>query len=156
MNTECAEHLKQTPSTELEGELRAEADACWSVVGKTSHQRWTWYALDRSSGRISAYQIGKHPDEMCKRLIGMWAIFPIRWSYTDNWQRDAKVIPVSQYRIGKDTTWKIERTNLNVCTHLKCLHRKTICFSKSETIHDNVIGLYINRHAYKGSDGKVA
>ena len=156
MNTAFAEQLKQTSSVGLEVEIRVEADEFWSYVGKKSNQRWTWYALDRASGRILAYQIGKRSDEMCERLIGKLAIFPIRWYYTDNWQSYAKAIPASQHRIGKDNTWKIERTNLNFRTHLKRLHRKTICFSKSETIHDNVIGMYINRHYYKGSYGKIA
>ncbi|MDR1582354.1 MAG: IS1 family transposase, partial [Prevotellaceae bacterium] len=39
-------------------------------------------------------------------------------------------------------TWKIERKNLNFRTHLKRLNRKTVCFSKNEQIHDNVIGMY--------------
>jgi len=29
------------------------------------------------------------------------------------------------------------------------LTRKTICFSKSETVHDNVIGMYIERYYYR-------
>jgi IS1 transposase len=44
--------------------------------------------------------------------------------------------------IGKDNTWKIERKNLNFRTHIKRLNRKTICCSKNEKIHDNVIGKY--------------
>ena len=52
-------------------------------------------------------------------------------------------------------TWKIERKNLNFRTHIKRLNRKTICFSKSEQIHDNVIGTYIETFYYKtGTYGK--
>jgi insertion element IS1 protein InsB len=156
VNTEFAEQLKQTPSHELEVEIRVEADEFWSFVEKKSNQRWTWYALDRASGRILAYQIGKRTDDMFRQLFDKLAIFPIRRYYTDNWQSYSKVIPAAQHRIGKDNTWKIERTNLNFRTHLKRLHRKTICFSKNETIHDNVIGMYINCHYYQGSYGKVA
>jgi hypothetical protein len=29
------------------------------------------------------------------------------------------------------------------------LNRKTICFSKNEQIHDNVIGMYIEKYYYK-------
>lgn len=156
MNVELAEQLKQSPSHELEVEIRVEADEMWGFVEKKSNQRWLWYALDRSSGRILAYQIGKRTDDMFKQLFDKLSLFPIRWYYTDNWQSYSKIIPASQHRIGKDNTWKIERTNLNFRTHLKRLHRKTICFSKNETIHDNVIGMYINRHYYQGSYGKVA
>jgi insertion element IS1 protein InsB len=53
------------------------------------------------------------------------------------------------HRVGKQNTWKIERKNLNFRTHLKCLARRTICFSKSELIHDNVIGMYIETYYYR-------
>ena len=125
-------------------------------MGDKSNQRWTWYALERESGRILAYQIGKRTDEMGKRLIEKLSIFPIRAYYTDNWQSYSKAIPALQHHIGKDNTWKIERTNLNFRTHLKRLHRKTICFSKNEAIHDKVIGMYINRSYYQGSSKQVA
>ena len=54
-----------------------------------------------------------------------------------------------KHRIGKKNTWKIERKNLNFRTHLKRLARRTICFSKSEIVHDNVIGMYIEKYYYK-------
>lgn len=54
------------------------------------------------------------------------------------------------YIIGKNNTWRIERRNLNFRIHIKRLNRKTICFSKDEDIHDNVIGMcmYINRYYF--------
>ncbi|OWY19641.1 hypothetical protein BVG80_17860 [Sphingobacteriales bacterium TSM_CSM] len=50
---------------------------------------------------------------------------------------------------GKANTRKIERKNLNFRTHIKRLQRKTICFSKNEQIHDNVIGLHIETYYFK-------
>ena len=38
-----------------------------------------------------------------------------------------------------------ERKNLNLRTWVKRLARKIICFSKSEKMHDIVIGLLINK-----------
>ncbi|MBK7476408.1 MAG: hypothetical protein IPN74_08260 [Haliscomenobacter sp.] len=51
--------------------------------------------------------------------------------------------------IGKDNTWRIERENLNFLTHLKRPSRRTICFSKNETIHDNILGMNMERYYYK-------
>ena len=130
-------------------EIRTEADEFWSYVGDKSNQRWTWYVIERESGIILAHQNGKRTDVVCAQLMEKLRVFPIRYYYTDNWQSYAKCIPPAQHRIGKDNTWKIERTNLNFRTHLKRLHRKTICFSKKDTMHDKVIGLYIERHYYK-------
>jgi insertion element IS1 protein InsB len=130
-------------------ELRTEADEFWSYVEKKSNQRWTWYAIDRSNGVILAHQNGRRTDEMCEQLVAKLDMFPIAAYYTDDWQSYSKYIPDDQHYIGKKDTWKIERSHLNFRTHLKRLHRKTLCFSKNEDIHDNVIGLYIEQHYYK-------
>ncbi|WP_218190125.1 IS1 family transposase, partial [Plesiomonas shigelloides] len=37
---------------------------------------------------------------------------------------------------------------LNLRTHLKRLTRRTICFSKSEEMHDKVIGWYLTINHY--------
>ncbi|MBD2367916.1 transposase, partial [Leptolyngbya sp. FACHB-161] len=42
----------------------------------------------------------------------------------------------------------IERKHLTLRTRIKRLARKTICFSKTEKMHDTVIGLFINRHEF--------
>ncbi|PID49798.1 MAG: IS1 family transposase, partial [Proteobacteria bacterium] len=42
-----------------------------------------------------------------------------------------------------------ERQNLNFRTRIKRLTRKTIGFSKSEEIHDKVIGEFINREFFQ-------
>jgi insertion element IS1 protein InsB len=78
-------------------------------------------------------------------------LFPISVYHTDDWGSYSKYIPPNKYQIEKDKTWKIERRNLNFRTHIKRLNRKTICFSKNEQIHDNVIGMYIERFYYLSS-----
>ncbi|WP_228408424.1 IS1 family transposase, partial [Photobacterium damselae] len=50
--------------------------------------------------------------------------------------------------IGKRYTQRIERTNLTLRSRLKRLVRKTIGFSKSEEMHDKVIGTFIEREFY--------
>ncbi len=141
----------------LDVEIGVDLDEFWSYVGDKSNQRWTWYALEKGSGTILAHHTGKRTDEACAKLLDKLKPFPIQHYYTDNWQSYSKLIPTDQHRIGKEHTWKIERMNLNFRTHLKRLHRKTMCFSKNETIHDNVIGMYISHHHYQnGSYAQVA
>jgi len=65
-------------------------------------------------------------------------------SYTDDWGAYERHIESDQHEIGKKNTQRIERKNLNLRTWIKRLTRKTICFSKSEKMHDIVIGLLIN------------
>ncbi len=148
VNLAYAEYVKQQALSGCEIEIRVEADEFWSYVGNKDNQRWTWYALDRANGVILAHQNGRRTDEMCEQLLAKLDIFPITAYYTDGWQSYAKYIPAEQHHVGKKDTWKIERSNLNFRTRLKRLHRKTICFSKNETIHDNVIGLFIEQEYY--------
>ena len=74
---------------------------------------------------------------------------PIAHYYTDDWGAYNRLLDSDKHSIGKDETWKIERKNLNFRTHIKRLNRRTICYSKNEKIHDNVIGTYIERYYYK-------
>ncbi len=58
-------------------------------------------------------------------------------------------IPKAKHVVGKNNTQRIERKNLNLRTRIKRLVRKTIFFSKSEKMHDIVIGLFINITEFK-------
>ena len=134
---------------EIEIKTDAEADEFWSYVGNKGNQRWTWYALERNTGVILAWHNGRRTDKSCSFLMEKLSIFRIHRYYTDDWQSCRKYIPASKHIVGKADTWRIERKNLNFRTHIKRLSRKTICFSKNEKVHDNVIGLYINRYYFE-------
>lgn len=68
--------------------------------------------------------------------------------YTDGWGAYARLLDENQHVVGKSNTQKIERKHLTLRTRIKRLARKTICFSKSEWLHDIVIGLFINRYEF--------
>ncbi|WP_369692236.1 IS1 family transposase [Desulfonema ishimotonii] len=81
----------------------------------------------------------------------------MKYYHTDNWKSYSRYIPSGQHIIGKKNTWRIERKNLSFRIHIKRLNRKTICFSKNEKIHDNVIGMYISRYYFEtGSYSEAA
>ena len=141
--------LPQADGIEIEIKTDAEADELWSYVGGKKNQRWTWYAVERKTGVILAWHNGRRTDESCSLLMAKLSAFPATRYYTDDWQSYRKYIPPSEHIVGKADTWKIERRNLNFRTHIKRLNRKTICFSKNEKIHDNVIGMYINRYYFQ-------
>ena len=129
---------------------RTEWDEFWSFVGSKANKRWTWYIVERNSGLVVAWQNGDRSAATLQKLLDLVENLPIRVCYTDNWAAYSKLLPEKYFHIiGKDNTWKIERKNLNFRTHLKRLSRKTICFSKNEDIHDNVIGMYIEKYYYK-------
>lgn len=124
-------------------------DEFWSFVEKKENQRWTWYATLKSTNQIIAWHNGKRTDEDLQQLLDYMKPIPVQRYYTDEWGAYKRLLPTEKHQIGKDETWQIERKNLNFRTHLKRLNRRTICYSKNEIIHDNVIGMYIERYYYQ-------
>jgi insertion element IS1 protein InsB len=127
-----------------EGEL----DEMWSFVQKKENQRWLWHAIDHSSGKVLAYVLGDHSDNMVLKLKQLLEPFGISKFYTDGWGAYQRKLAPEQHQVGKINTQKIERKHLTLRTRIKRLARKTICFSKPEVMHDVVIGLYINRYEF--------
>jgi insertion element IS1 protein InsB len=74
--------------------------------------------------------------------LKMLELFKIQRFHTDHWGAYSRYIDPKKHIISKTFTQKIERKHLTLRTRIKRLTRKTICFSKSETMHDTVIGLY--------------
>ena len=140
---------RQLDHLEITVGYASEMDEFWSFVKKKENQRWTWYAMEKQTGIIISWHNGKRTDEDLKILLGQIKHIPITKYYTDDWPAYSRLLPPDQHIVGKDETWKIERKNLNFRIHLKRLNRKTICYSKKEEIHDNVIGMYIERFYYK-------
>jgi IS1 family transposase/transposase-like protein len=127
-----------------------EIDECWSFVKDKSRQCWCWYGLNRATTRIAAYVLGRRTDASCRQLSDKLAGCAVENFYTDDWQSYAKILPGERHTISKAETLNIERHNLNFRTHLKRLHRRTICFSKSAEMHAAVIKLYVNHvNAYQ-------
>ena len=113
--------------------------------------------MDKNTGVILAWHNGKRNDEDFLQLLKYLESIPIDLYYSDTWGAYKRNLPEARHIIGKAHTGKIERKNLNFRTHIKRLNRKTICFSKSEVVHDNVIGLYIARFYFlHGSFSKSA
>lgn len=127
-----------------------EIDEFWSFVKDKSRQCWCWYGLNRATTRIAAYVLGRRTDSSCRQLAEKLSGCAVENFYTDDWQSYRKTLPPERHTISKAETLNIERHNLNFRTHLKRLHRRTICFSKSDEMHAAVIKLYVNHvNAYQ-------
>jgi insertion element IS1 protein InsB len=126
----------------------AEVDEMWSFVGKKKEPRWLWHALDHHTGQVLAYVFGRRTDEVFLQLKALLTPFGITRYYTDYWGAYERNLAPEVHRPGKHNTQQIERKHLTLRTRIKRLVRKTICFSKSITMHDIVIGLFINRYEF--------
>ena len=128
--------------------LTSELDEMWSFVRRKANPRWLWHAIDHRSGKVLAYVFGRRKDEVFLELKKLLEPFGITKYYTDGWGAYERHLDPEQHQVGKDNTQKIESKHINLRTRIKRLVRRTICFSKTERMHDLVIGLFINRYAF--------
>jgi insertion element IS1 protein InsB len=130
------------------GEAEAERDAMWSCVGHKGKPRWLWHALDHHMGTGLAYVFGRRKDAVFLPLKALREPFGLTRFYTAHWGAYERHLEPDMHGPGKRNTQKSERQHLTLCTRIKRLVRKTICFSKSVQRHDIVIGLFVNRYAF--------
>jgi insertion element IS1 protein InsB len=131
--------------------LTAELDEMWSYVGKKAEPRWLWHAIDHHSGIVLAYVFGRRKNEVFLQLKELLEPFGITRFYTDGCGAYERHLDPEQRTIGKAHTQKIESKHINLRTRIKWLVRRTICFSKTITMHDLVLGLFINRYEFGGA-----
>ncbi len=157
MNQELLQRLKperveveiiRVEEPEEAGIAESELDEMWSYVGKKSNPRWLWHAIDRRTGQVLAYVFGRRKDQVFLQLRKLLEPFGIKRYCTDGWGAYERNLPAEAHEIGKRKTQRIERKHLKLRTRIKRLTRKTICFSKTEEMHDLVIGLFINRYEF--------
>jgi insertion element IS1 protein InsB len=128
--------------------VEAELDEQWSFVGSKKNQMWLWYALSKKTKIVLAFIFGKRTDDSFQQLLKLLKSIHIDNYYTDDWSSYQKYLDASKHFIGKRDTQNIERKNLDLRTRIKRLCRKTICFSKSEEMHQKVIGNFINKNLF--------
>ena len=129
-------------------ELNAELDEMWSYVQRKSNPRWLWHAIDHRTGKVLAYVLGRRKDTVFLKLKALLEPFGITRYHTDGWGAYERHLDANQHRVGKDRTQKIESKHISLRTRIKRLVRCAICFSKTERMHDLVIGLFINRYEF--------
>lgn len=135
-------------SESVKGIKDTELDEMWSFVGKKKNQRWLWHAIDRLTGQVLAYVFGRRKDEVFLKLKKLLEPFGIKHYCTDGLGAYRRHLPEDKHEIGKKKTQRIEQKHIRLRTRIKRLQRRTICFSKTEEMHDLVIGLFINKYEF--------
>jgi insertion element IS1 protein InsB len=128
--------------------LTSELDEMWSFVGKKAEPRWLWHAIDHHSGTVLAYVFGRRQDTVFLELQRLLEPFGITRFCTDGWGTYERHIAPEQHTVGKQYMQTIESKHINLRTRIKRLVRRTICFSKTTTMYELVIGLFINRYEF--------
>jgi IS1 family transposase len=131
-----------------EAVICCEADEQGSYVRCKANPRWLFYADDRIRKRALAHVFGPRNTSTLQRLLALLSKFNIAFYMTDAWPVYKVLLSATSHVVRKKYTQRIERHNLNLRTHIKRLTRRTICFSKSEEMHDKIIGWYLTINHY--------
>jgi len=100
---------------------------------------------------LSAYLAYVHKPPVTSEFLELNKLlepFGIMKYYVDGWGAYERHPDPNEHRVGKDYTQKIESKHIRLRTRIKRLVRRTICFSKTERMHDLVIVLFINRYEF--------
>ena len=127
-----------------------ELDELWSFVLKKTNQAWIWIALCRKTRQVVSYAVGDRSEQTCRRL---WEAIPQAYRtghcYSDFWKTYQAVIPEEQHTaVAKETgeTAHVERSNNTLRQRLARFVRKTLSFSKSLSMHDACLNLFLHRY----------
>jgi insertion element IS1 protein InsB len=125
-----------------------ELDELWSFVFKRANKRWIWIALSRATRQVVAYVVGDRSAATCRKL---WEQIPANYRsahcYSDFWEAYSLVIPANQHTAaGKESglTAHVERWNNTLRQRLGRFVRKSLSFSKSETMHELCLRLFLH------------
>ena len=140
--------LWRADALEVRRGLSSELNEMWSSVRSKANPRWLWHAMDHYTGKVLASVFGRRQDDVFLQLQQLLDPFGITRYFTDGWGAYERHLEAEQHTIGKAHTQKIESKHINLRTRIKRLVRRTICFSKTEHMHDLVIGLFINRYEF--------
>jgi len=104
--------------------------------------------MDHHSEIVLAYVFGRRKDAVFLQWPALLAPFHITRFSTDGWGAYERHLEPAKHTIGKAHTQKIESKHLNLRPRIKRLVRRTIGFSKTTTMPDLVLGLFINRYEF--------
>ena len=79
------------------------------LCGEQDNHRWLWHAIDRATGTVLAYVLGRRQDEVFLDLKGLLEPFGITRFFTDDWGAYARHLDPETHVIGKRHTQRIER-----------------------------------------------
>jgi len=136
---------------------------CWNSTNSghsPSAAAWVWLALCRRTHQIVAYALGDRGHKTCRLL---WERVPLALhhalAFTDFWEAYQKVIPEGQHAPGgkgSGQTNHIERFNNTLRQRLARFVRKTLSFSKSETMHESCLRLFLHHYSANMARGAPA
>jgi IS1 family transposase len=119
-----------------------EVDELYTYIGNKENHYWVAYAINRTTGEVIDFVIGKRTKHTLRMLINTLLLSGVRRICTDRLNIYRSLIPKGIHYSKAYCTNHIERKNLSIRTHIKRLSRRTICFSRSYTLLESCLRIY--------------
>ena len=119
-----------------------EVDELWSFIGTKKNVVWIIYGIERKTGQVIDFLVGRKTTANIKPLINKLVTLLPKQIYTDKLNIYRSLVPDHMHSVLPYCTNHIERKNLTLRTHVKRLARKTICFSKKQEYLEAHLRIY--------------
>lgn len=119
-----------------------ELDEICTYVKSKIRKRWIVYAIRKDTKDVVDFAIGNRTNTTLKRVTDTLVLSNALNVYTDKLPNYKSLLPISIHSTKYRGTNHIERKNLTLRTHLKRLSRRTICFSRSESMLSACLKIY--------------
>jgi IS1 family transposase len=126
-------------------QANVEIDELRTFIGNKQNQYWIAYALNRATGEVMDFIVGKRSKRTLRMLVNTLLSSGAEKISTDRLNIYRSLIPGEVHDDKRYGTNRIERKNLSIRTHIKRLSRRTICFSRSRVMLESCLKIYFWR-----------
>jgi insertion element IS1 protein InsB len=111
-----------------------EIDELRTFVGRKKRLRWVAYAIERQSRKVISVAVGRRTNKTLEGVIQTVLKLNPKRIYTDGLKNYRFLIPSYLHKVKQYNIQRIERNNLTVRGQLRRLNRKTLAYSKNESM----------------------
>lgn len=119
-----------------------QVDELFTFVGNKTNRVCIAYSLETASGNIIDVVAGRRNKTNLRKITDTLILSDTEQIKTDKLNLYSLIIPENLHCTKNRGINKIERSNLNLRTHLKRLTRRSICFSKSLQVLLCIVKIY--------------
>lgn len=119
-----------------------EVDELFTFVQKKTNRICIAYSLEPTTGKIIDIIVGRRNKTNLRKITETLILSEAQQIKTDRLNLYGLLIPNRLHQTKNRGINKIERSNLNLRTHLKRLTRRSICFSKSLHVLLCIVKIY--------------
>ncbi len=116
----------------------------WKLLSVLKNKIWLWTAVDHFSAGLLGWvwaTIVPRPLKPLWAIVGAWQCY---FYVTDGWSVYPGFIPPGDQIVSKTYMTRVEGENTRLRHYLARLHRKTLCYSKSEEMLRHSIRLLLH------------